>query len=137
MKKIKLSTGFFECEANRDKLGIALDEAQKQAKVRYIGVSTIENYCERIADIYRMIPKKHLEGCTFTVDHHAQNFPNAYKYRPESTQFDLLYHAGCFWVTDIRRDTTRRNGHEITANLTQAAKDALVKAYTIPTLYDI
>lgn len=50
--------------------------------------------------------KKALEGTVVHYDF-AQNFPNAYRYAPSSTHFDLTYKSGD-WYVDI--DSITRSG---------------------------
>ena len=119
-------------EQNLQKIQTAIDAVQDKARVRTIDADDVFDYCERISDIYRMIPKKNLSGSEFSIDNHAQNFPNAYKGIPESTQFTLLYKSGNFYLTDVARRQTQREYHDITARLSEEARASLLDAYTTP-----
>lgn len=119
-------------EPNRDKIRAALDEVQGSCTARLLTVDQILAYCQEITAIYRMIPKNALNGSTFTVDPNAQNFPNAYRWRPESTVAKVLYKNSKFWLVDLDRYTTAREGHDIEAHLTDAARAAIIEAYATP-----
>lgn len=125
------------CAQNRDKISGAISEVQSKARTRTISVDTITDYCESLANSYRMIPKKSLHGSTFFVDPFAQHFPNAYKGIPESTQFSLLYSHGQFYLIRLVRDRTKSESHTVVANLSEDAQAALLTAFTFPTKYGI
>lgn len=125
------------CAQNRDKISGAISEVQSKARTRTISADTITDYCESLADSYRMIPKKALHGSTFSVDPFAQHFPNAYKGIPESTQFSLLYSHGQFYLTRLVRDRTKSESLTVVANLSEDAQVALLTAFTYPTKYGI
>ena len=98
---------------------------------------TINSY-EQLAQIvkyidYRLagIPKKALEGVRIEYTF-AQKFPNAYKYRPESTHFTLVYKNGAWRITYIGRHTCpnrSNNGYEYNIYLTDDAKEAVLNLY--------
>ena len=125
------------CAQNRDKISGAISEVQSKARTRTISVDTITDYCESLANSYRMIPRKALHGSTFSVDPFAQHFPNAYKGIPESTQFSLLYSHGQFYLIRLVRDRTKSESHTVVANLSEDAQAALLTAFTYPTKYGI
>lgn len=76
------------------------------------------------------LPKKHLDGVTVDIDYHAQDFPRAYKYTPESTHFCAVYKRGSWRVIDIYRATTRRASQAYKVDLTDAAKEAIIAHYS-------
>ena len=49
------------------------------------------------------IPKKHMVGIRVRCDLHAQKYPNAYKYTPESTQCSLERCPSGWYITDVER----------------------------------
>lgn len=78
------------------------------------------------------IPKKYMEGLIYDVDFHAQNFPNAYQYVPESTHFTLTYKNKSWRVSNIRRDTCRRKGHEfVCQNMPNEAAEAILRSKAV------
>ena len=116
-------------EAAAEKLNLAIIEAEKRCTVRCIGVYDI---CKTLIEIEQRlnITKKSMEGVRIFVDYHAQNFPSAYKYRPESTVFEAEYRKGSWRITDIRRGGTRRSGHGIKITLTEEAQKAVLDRLT-------
>lgn len=124
------------CEKNREKIAAAIDKVQSKARARTIDVDDIFWYCERIEKTYGFIPKSHRSDSVFSIDKHAQSFPNAYHGRPESTQFDLLYRNGNYYLMTVGRVFTRSSDNlEVAAVLSQEAKDALLNAYAYPAKY--
>ena len=116
-------------ETAAEKLNLAIIEAEKRCTVRCIGVYDI---CKTLIEIEQRlnITKKSMEGVRIFVDYHAQNFPNAYKYRPESTVFEAVYRKGSWRITDIRRGGTKRSGHGIKITLTEEAQKAVLDRLT-------
>lgn len=98
-------------ETNKAKIEAAISEAEGRATCRTITFDDIVKATQRIEKKLG-IPKKYLEGVRYSVDIHAQNFPNAYKYRAESTQFTVEYLKGKWRVISIGRSYTRRSGHD-------------------------
>ena len=76
------------------------------------------------------IPKKAMDGVSVSVDANAQNFPSAYKFTPESTRFKAVYRGGCWRITDIRRDRTRRESQKVVVSHTEASRAALIDKYS-------
>lgn len=124
-------------EQNRAKIEEAIAAVQSKARVRTISADTVFDYCERLKDTYRMIPKIRLNDSRFHIDANAQNFPNAYKGIPESTQFVLVYKNSYFYLVDVLRTRTSGESFEITAGLSDGAKTALLAAYTYPVKYGL
>ena len=118
-------------EENRNKINDVLVEVQRRCTARTITVQNIFDICTDLFDRYG-ISKKALEGCVFYIDYHAQHFANAYKYIPESTHIKLRYHNGSFRVTDVYRcNTATTPNSAVEARLTDEAKDALIKRFTV------
>ena len=122
MKKIILD------EAHRETVVEAIKSAEGRATTRLITVDSLLWYAEKIEQKLG-IPKKYLKGCKFFLDPNAQDFPRAYKYTPESTQAVIEYGSGKWYVTNIRRDRTRRSGNEVSSELTEKAKEAIIKKH--------
>lgn len=107
-----------------------LDEVQKRSTVRNI---TSEDILEAIEDIEKTfgVPKSKLDGVQAEIDVHAQRYPNAYKYTPESTQFTLENRRGVWYLTDVCRDTTGRRTHAIIiTKFPDATKQAIIDRCT-------
>ena len=84
---------------NENKLNAAIAEAEGRATVRTIKADDIAWILNKIK-----VPKSKLDGTTVHYDG-AEHFPNAYKYRPESTHFTAENIKGKWYVTDIYRAT--------------------------------
>lgn len=113
-------------ERNKDRIASALDEVQKRSRTRTISVDCIYQFCAK-ANVAYGIHKKDLEGSSFDVDWEAQDFPNAYKYIPESTHFVVVYEKKHFLLVEVRRDTTRGRERAIEASLSDETKKAIIE----------
>lgn len=122
-KAIKITT------ENADKINDAIIAAEGRARVRCISAEGIEKACAKAFDHFD-ITKKALEGVKISVDIHAQHFPNAYKYTPESTQFCAVYKRGAWYLTDIYRGVCRAPSQQFGATLTEAATDAIIRNFS-------
>ena len=98
-------------DTNKPKIESLIKEIEGKSTMRTISYTDIVNATQRI-EKFLGIPRKYLEGVRYDVDVHAQNFPNAYKYRAESTQFTVEYSKGKWRVDAIMRAYTRRAGHQ-------------------------
>lgn len=98
-------------DTNRARIETAIAEAEGKATARTITFDNIVHACERIEKKLG-VTKKAMEGVYYDVDLHAQNFPNAYKYRAESTQFTVEFSKGKWRLVSIGRSYTRREGHQ-------------------------
>ena len=108
-------------------LGKAISAAQGRSYERTIDVEDILNTLDKYTQSLN-ISKKAMEGITATFDRHAQAFPNAYKWTPQSTQFTATFHAGSWRITDIFRDTcTKHDRHLVT--LPPEAKTAILQRF--------
>lgn len=119
-------TGIIVNEKNKTKIETAITAAEGKATVRCISYTSIIYSCEKIEKKLG-ISKKAMEGVVYDVDYHAQRFPGAYTYTPESTHFVLTYKNGSWRVSDIRRAETRRSSDRefIAKELPQATVDAI------------
>lgn len=98
-------------ETNRCKIDALILGVEGRATARTIDFSDIVWACKQIEKELG-IPKKYLEGVRFDVDPHAQDFPNAYRFRPESTQFLIGFSGGKWRLSGIERYYTRAEGHK-------------------------
>jgi hypothetical protein len=113
------------CQTNLDKINEALDQVQKRCTARTIDASDVVRMTEEVEQRLN-IPKCGLAGVKFSADYHAQAFPNAYHGRPESTII-LCEHNGTAWyLTDVRREDTRRPTVAYHVSLTEEAKDRIL-----------
>lgn len=114
---------------NIEKLTEAINAAEGRATARTITAQGITRQLEYIEKTLR-IKKKDMVGIKTDVDIHAQNFPNAYKYRPESTHFRAERRSSGWYITDIYRCYTRGAGHEVKMTLTEEAEKAIILVNT-------
>ena len=108
---------------NEEKLATAIKEAEGRATVRTVTVADIRRTLSRIDD---GIAKAKLDG---TKVHYtgAEHFPNAYKYRPESTHWIAENIKGRWYVTDIFRGTCpNRTTWNTEVNFSEEAKKAII-----------
>ena len=90
------------------KLNGELRTVQKGARVRTI---TAEKVLSALACLERNlgVPRRCLNGMKVRIECNPQDYPNAYKGTPYSTQFEAEYRNG--WkITAIERCEARRNG---------------------------
>lgn len=112
-------------EANAEKINAAIRDAEGRATARTI---TAQNVIDTARKITRRldIPKKYMVGITASVDYHAQNFPNAYRYTPESTHFTMTCTASGWILTGVSRETTRRASRAVDIRLTDDARAMII-----------
>ena len=120
--KIKINKG------NTGKIEDAIKAAEGRATARTINAGWIMNSVERVEDALN-IPKTHMKGIRVDVDPHAQSFPRAYKYTPESTQFTAIHNGKEWELTDISRRPCRGCTQEFSITLTDEAKEAIIKSF--------
>ena len=110
-----------------EKLTDALETLQARCTARTITASEVEDILD-YATSKLGISKKAMTG-TKLVYTGAEHFPNAYKYRPESTHF-TAEHNGRFWViTEIARATCPNRADNTHLNLSESAKAALLERF--------
>ena len=109
---------------NTEKLAVAIKEAEGRATARKIKAEDIQYILHDIED---GIAKKKLHG---TKVHYtgAEHFPNAYKYRPESTHWKAENINGKWYVTSIYRDTCpNRKTYDTEIEFSEEAKAAIIE----------
>jgi hypothetical protein len=112
-------------EANADRINAAIKEAEGRATARTITAKDVISAAEKITRRLD-ISKTALKGVSAHVDAWAQDFPRAYKYTPESTQFDLI-HTGSGWaLVNVDRDRTHGARDAAQIRLTDAARAAVL-----------
>lgn len=117
-------------ESNRTRINTELQRVQSRCEVRLVDFDDIRRMIKTIEDRLQ-ISKKSLEGCEAVVDIHAQNFPHAYKYTPDSTWVKLAYSAGCWQFIDAQRARTASEGHGYVLSLTPAAEAEILRHHKI------
>ncbi len=117
-------------EGNRERIEATIREAEGRATARTI---TYGDITRAIAELEKAlnICKKDMTGITADIDYHAQNFPNAYKYTPESTHITVTRKTSAWDLARVYRDTTRREGHRYHLTLTEDAKKAIIQSKEI------
>ena len=117
-----------EFYAVADALIDAIDSVEKRCTARTIRAEYICAAIKEIEDRLYNISKKALNGTSFGYDVHAQSFPHAYKYKPESTQFSAKFNGKEWFVTDIWRGLCDKRKCGII--LSDTAKEAMLEKIT-------
>ena len=119
------------CEKNREAIENMIAQAEGKATARCL---TFKGLTYRIAQLETAlgIAKKDMEGLKYDLDDHAQNFPHAYKYKADSTQFTVVRQGGKWRLEKVIRYTCRNEGHTFhCTDMPEATKAAiLAKAVT-------
>ena len=114
-------------ETNKAKIETSIMEAEGKATMRTITYDDITKATQKIEKKLG-IPKKCLEGVRYDVDIHAQNFPKAYKYRAESTQFIVEFSKGKWRLISVERYYTRTAGHDFKCvTMPEETKKAIIE----------
>lgn len=114
--------------AAAEKVTAEIKAVEGKATVRLVDAADIVRYLRKV-EAELDIAKKWMEGVKVSIDPNAQNFPNAYKYEPMSTQFDAEFRKGHWVLTDVYRADCRRYGHRNRVILTEDAKREILKRY--------
>ncbi|MBO7043556.1 hypothetical protein J6W34_03305 [bacterium] len=106
-----------------------LNKVQKKCSTRTITLEeiskTLNDYTESLS-----ISKKSLIGTEIVdCDLNAQNFPNAYRFTPESTHFSAIYKSTGWVITDIWRSRTNAPTKKLIAKLSETAKESLIARF--------
>lgn len=113
---------------NIDKLNAAIEAAEGRATARCITAVDVQRMVREIEEtLSARLYKKDWAGLEFSVDHHAQSFPGAYKGTPESTRFDLERTASGWFVTRVWRDRCEGPKSRIVCRNLQDKAEALVQ----------
>ena len=84
------------------------------------------------------VPTSRMNGVRVISDCNAQNFPNAYKYTPESTIINIEFSATKCYLTNAERSRTQPESKFLEADeMPEALKDALLDKYTKNTCYNV
>lgn len=113
-------------ENKKEKLREWIQEAQGRATVRLIKEDDIYRWLD-VVERRLGITKKAMQGVFVHIDPNAQDFPRAYKYTPESTQFDAYYKNGTWRLIRIARGICEKK--RIHIELSASAKEAILNKY--------
>lgn len=109
---------------NKEKLAQAIKEAEGRSTARTITADKIQNILDAVS---KGIAKTKLNGTKVFYDG-AEHFPNAYKYRPESTHWSAENVKGKWYVTSISRGTCpNRKGGNTSIEYSETAKTAIIE----------
>ena len=124
-------------EKHAEKIAAVLETVQKRAKVRTITTEQVLDLPERLREFYG-IPKKYLKGLRVCVDFNAQDFPNAYKYTPESTVINIEFSETKCYLTDAAREQCRKESEFIYSyELPEEMQKALLKRFKAAARYKV
>jgi len=114
-------------ESNKNKIEKMIAEAEGRATARTL---IFDDIIFDIKEIEKKlgIKKKDMIGIKACVDTNAQDFPKAYKYRPESTHYTMIRKANGWDLKTVERNTTRREGHAYELELPKHTKLAIIKS---------
>lgn len=113
-------------EENREKIEKMIKAAEGRATTRLLTWKDIQQAIQNV-EIHLGIAKKDLVGVYVDVDVNAQDFPNAYKYTPHSTQFTMVRKKSGWDLVSVERYTTRRPNSRYIVELTEEAKAAIIR----------
>jgi hypothetical protein len=116
-------------EENRARIEEAVEKANGRGKARLVSADDVFGITEYIIEKYG-ISKAAMNGCKWEIDLNAQHFPNAYKFQPLSTHIYIEFSNGTFKLTDVKRDYCWRSEKHYRAELTEAAKQAIIANLT-------
>lgn len=111
------------------KLNVAekLESLQKRCSVRIISEESIKQILQEYTEKLGISKKALLGSEVVDCDINAQNFPNAYRYTPESTHFSAIYKTTGWVVTNIWRDRCNTANNRLYCRLSETAKEAIIK----------
>lgn len=113
---------------NAERIQKAINEVEGKARERKVTAKQLIACAEKLDKKLGIAPA-HLKGVTARVDINAQDFPNAYKYIPEST-VATFEHTGRSWaLIDVKRDRTDIASKAVRFNLTDEAREWIVKRF--------
>jgi hypothetical protein len=116
---------------NTEKIQQEIDNVQADCRQRTINAQQVEMYAKMLEERLevRGIPKKLRVGFRFWVNPNAQNFPNAYKWVPMSTNFMLERFPSGWFVMAIMREYCSNKRISLKSVLTEEQKEAIIKKF--------
>ena len=112
---------------NREAIQAAIQAAEGRATARTITYEDIIDDIKRV-EKHLCISKKAMLNIRADIDHNAQQFPNAYRYTPESTHYTMTRAASGWRLDSISRDTCRAPSRAVALTLTEEARAAIIAA---------
>lgn len=113
-------------EKNKNRIEDAIRKAEGKSTSRTISADKIINAVEKINNKLG-ISKQDLIGVKAEVDLNAQKLPSAYKWTAMSTHFTIEGCASGWALINVKRAYLWQRKDEVIINLTDKAKDAIVK----------
>lgn len=98
---------------NKDAVNKEIAKAEGRATVRTVRHCDIVALLPEIEKRASILTKSEQVGLRVLIDANAQNFPNAYKYIPESTLVTIERFPSGWFVVGIERGICQRAGHEV------------------------
>lgn len=107
---------------------LQLDKANHLARTRAVNVDDVYGAVATLERKFEDCTKKSMEGLTVNVDLNSQDFPNAYRGVPMSTQFTLVYEKRSWrFVRAERSRCGEFKRYDVT--LTDAMREELLKQF--------
>lgn len=116
-------------DENSAAINAAITAAEGMSTARTIDAASVISAVEEVEKTLG-IPKKALVGVSFSADPHAQHFPSAYKYTPESTQFTAKRFPSGWFLVAVERDRCSAPSNRILIRHTDASRDALISRFS-------
>lgn len=114
-------------ETNKDRITKELDKIQKRTTARNIYFSDLLSIINDV-DKNLGIAKNKMIGISVDADYNAQDFPNAYKYIPESTHVIIERMKSGWALMSVNRSRCRTPKKRYIVNLTDDAKTAIIES---------
>lgn len=111
-----------------DEIQSQLDRANHLARTRTVDIDEVYGAVAVLERKFEDCTKKSMEGLTVHVDLNSQDFPNAYRGVPMSTQFTLIYEKRSWrfvYAERMRCGASKRYG----VTLTDAMREDLLKQF--------
>lgn len=102
------------CEKNRNEIAKLIEQTEKRCSVRCFGsIERFEREFSKFTTAYGNLPKTALVGCVVEFRAYCKPFPNAYKYKPETTLIRVEFKkAGCYITACERTNANMSSRHE-------------------------
>lgn len=124
----KRDSAWKEFCAVSEKLSAEIEKAEGRPRERTISAADVVTALESVEKKLGL-RKCELEDVVVHIDIHAQDFPRAYKYTPKSTQFTAVFRNGSWRILHISREITRKYGQKYHVELSDVAKQAILKSH--------
>lgn len=118
-------------EKHKSKIEQYIESEQKTYKTRTIDYLDIKTAISAIENSLNKIPKKYWENCRWFVLPSQEKFPNAYKYKPMGTGFELERKSNKWYLLGIERRGCNGAASKAISliNSTKAFEDAAIESY--------